>query len=202
MTQALKVLPDEDTRFVITDIESFGLNPERDPILEVGFLICDLEFKVIDTFDIQLWQDGVYDDALKKLRKREDKGAKIVFDMHEKSGLWNEAMANGVSPKVAEEECCQWLLDRGVVGKDPMVGSSVHFDRKFFAAQMPDVEAMFFRRNIDISSLKELCRRFNSMIYRRMPEAAPKKEAHRSLSDCMDSMNELKFYTENFLWVI
>lgn len=189
-------------RLVWTDLETFGLDPERDPIIEIGFLLTDLELKPIDKFTTLIWEEGVYDTAYKNLLKDAENGGdgKFVLDMHNKSGLWDAARSLGGSIALAATEVHEWLDEHDINGKDPLCGSSVGFDRGMLGTQFPDIEQRFHYRNIDISSLKELCLRYNPRVAAKMSEVTSPQKLHRSLPDLMDTIGEFQFYLDNFLW--
>ena len=190
MTSKLKPME----RLVWTDIETTGLDPAKEVILEVGFKITDLTLHVVDNFSVCIWNEAFY---ANKVREAND----LVKDMHDKSGLFEDASMNGVEPDEAEAMILHWL-DKNEIGReDPMCGSSVQFDRGFLAEQMPDVANTFSYRNIDMSSVKELCRRFNPILYSKLDEDTNPQKAHRVSPDIDDTINEAEFYLDNFLWV-
>jgi oligoribonuclease len=190
-------------RLIWVDIETFGLDSTVDPILEIGFRTTDLDLETVDDRQLTVWSSPFYDNKLMHLMQKAtygDKVAQYVLDMHTKSGLWEECRTSGADPLTAEKEICEWLSGHGIgIGEpEPLCGSSVQFDRSFFDAQMPSISDLFSYRNIDISTLKELCRRYNPRIYDLLP---PKQEKHRVLDDLDDTIKEALFYKENFLWV-
>lgn len=185
-----------EDRFVFVDVETFGLNPTTDFIIEVGFVIIDTELAVIDDFQTCVWDSPSYDGRLEALRQGEDK---FVLDMHDKSGLWLDAQRTGLVVADAIEKATTWLNGHGVDESDPLCGSSVQFDRSMLAAQMPAIEQRFSYRNIDISTLKELAKRLNPRIAEKLDESTHPKKLHRVLPDLRDSINELAYYCDNFL---
>lgn len=199
---------DPDTRLVWLDIETMGLDAKSDPIIEIGVAITDLEHNILDSFSTPVWDKiGIYNRALADLRQRAGEGdtnASFVYEMHDASGLWYLARQRGMTPTGAETAVGRWLQERGVhSGKDPMCGSSIGFDREFLRAQMPSIDSRFSYRIIDVSSIKESCRRYNPVMYSHMEEDAythPKKE-HRVLADIEDSISEYRWYVENFFFV-
>lgn len=191
-------------RLVWVDVETFGLDPDRDPILEIGFIITTLDLQPLSTFNTLIWEAGIYDTCYKRLLKDASNGnkdAQYVFDMHDKSGLWDEARADGGSTALAATEVHEWLDSQNINGTDPLCGSSVQFDRSMFRAQFPDIEERFHYRNIDISTVKELCRRYNPLVYGGLNTSAIKRELHRVIPDIEDSISEHQFYLDNFLYV-
>lgn len=192
-----------DNRFTVLDCETFGLDPERDPIIEVGIIVATLDFRTVARFSTTVWEPGFYDTALADLKRRAaagDKGANIVLKMHTDSGLWDEAKRDGVPIQDAVQALLDFCLENQIDGEDPLVGSTIGFDRGMLKFQMPQVEAKFHYRDINISSVKELCRRYNPSVYSEVNTAWIAKKAHRVLDDCDDSLRELQFYYENFLF--
>jgi len=189
-------------RLVLMDLETFGLNPKTDFILEIGFEIVDLDFNVFDVFQRCVWDTPAYDgryDALRLAAQAGDTSSQFVLDMHQKSDLWQECRQEGVSVQEAITDTVNWLNAYGVNKTDPIVGSSIGFDRSMLCAQMPEIDEIFSYRSIDISSTKELCMRYNPDLYARLDEVTNQQKLHRSLSDIDDSIEELRFYRDEFL---
>jgi oligoribonuclease len=199
-----KRVPDDDDLFILVDTETFGLNPQTDHILELGFVVADYNFEIVDSWAMVVWENPHYQFRRIELREDATKGdekAQIVQEMHTKSGLWHDATQFGhpVEEVISEAKI---FLDSYNVGKnDPMVGSSVQFDRLMLEAQMPEIFDKFSYRNIDTSTLKELCRRLNPDIYERLDETTLPKKLHRVEPDLEDTLKEFKFYVDNFLWI-
>lgn len=177
--------------FVFVDIETTGLSPKRDRILEVGIAITtdDLEIKHTNSKLVR-----VSPTVLNTLDP-------YVQKMHTKSGLLDELLNSESAFRMSEEQL-DWFL-RGWLestmqefyevepGTQPMCGSSVHFDRAFLQAHMPRLEDWFSYRNIDVSCIKELALRWNSEVAAGIPKPARR---HRALSDIADTIAELKYY--------
>ena len=190
----------------MVDLETTGLDHMTDVILEVGVQIRAKDLSLIDEFDVQIWDSPYYDRKYEELKVRAaagEKGPQIVLDMHEKSGLWENAQAEGLTPTDAENTVVDFLKGHGVeTYKPPMCGSSVHFDRTFIHESMPTINDCFGYRNIDVSSIKELCKILNPELYTRLDKfGPPKQEKHRVLDDLNDTAGELGWYAENFLWI-
>ncbi len=189
-------------RFLFCDLETFGLDYDEDPILEMGFAIYDVNLSVVPiaTFSSILWRPEY---GARREDKRETDS--FVEAMHTKSGLWADIKAGPESgekdlwhPLAVEERAIAWLENHDIGRDDPLVGSSIQFDRNMLAHQHPAIEKIFSYRNIDISSLKEVCRRINPALFEKLPKS---REAHRVLDDCDDSREELKWYVDNFLYM-
>jgi oligoribonuclease len=181
-------------RLIWLDLETFGLDPIQHPILEIGLRITDLELKTIDDYHDIIWIQNNYE----RRRKAADT---YVQKMHETSGLWKEAETVGSHPEIVAEHVLDWLDKHDANIGDPVCGSSVQFDRAMLAAQMPDINNMFSYRNIDISTLKELCARYNPRVYSKLDESTHPRKAHRVMPDLADTINEARFYFDNFLWL-
>lgn len=191
-------------RMIVADLETFGLDPESDPVLEAGFVVVNLDLKVLDEFKVLIWEDGIYDTCYKNLVQKAEAGNKdsqYVLNMHTRSKLWEDVRVGGMSVDMAENKMLAWLDKQNLTADDPMTGSSIGFDRSMLKFQFPDVEAKFGYRNIDISSVKELCRRYNPRVASLLAENTKPKKLHRVMPDIDDTLEELRFYLDNFLWV-
>lgn len=179
-----------DVKFVCLDLETTGLEPEEDVILEIGVTIADSELHPIASKESLVWP-GEYDlDSLNE----------IVGEMHEASGLLDDLAEHASplysAPKV-EQDVINWLESYGVQPQTvPLMGSSVHFDRAFLKKHMPKLEAFFTHRNVDVSSIKEMTRRLDGVEEQYEPEQ--KSAAHRALNDVTNTMAEAEFYYKTF----
>lgn len=185
-------------RMLWCDTETFGLDPNTDPILELGFRITDLNLVLIDEHSWLVCTSPLYDElffALKKKAAQGDETALYVYNMHTKNDLWDDAFGEGITPTQVEEEACHWLASHGLSKGDPLCGSSVHFDRGMLDAQMPKITEMLSYRNIDVSTLKELATGYNPAVV----QIGKGREIHRVLPDLEDSVAEFKHYLDNFL---
>lgn len=180
-------------RLVWTDIETTGLEPNQGVILEIGFVITDLDLNWLDQYSQLVWDKDTYP-------KYWSEAPEFVKNMHYDNDLYKEAESNGQKPAWVEANMQAWLQSRGINKEDPLCGSSVHFDRKWLAAHFPDAEALFSYRNIDNSSTKELCRRYNPQIYAKLDEDTKPLKLHRVIPDLEDSINEFEYYRDNFLF--
>lgn len=197
-------------RFVGIDAETSGLFPpeskEVPMLLEMGFQIRDAAtLFVIDSFYLPIWDDG-YSTRLVAMRQSDDPQVKYVVDMHDKSNLWTMAARTGVSIGEAEAEFLAYFHEHGITSevpikaRDPLFGSSVQFDRQCLQTFMPGLHGVFHYRNVDISTVKELCQRLNPELYSKLPDHTEKRELHRVQPDLDDTFGEFKFYTQNFLY--
>lgn len=194
----------EDDVLVFADIETTGLDPEKDFVLEVGLAVTDLQLNYLGD-----WSSLVLNDDW----RARCAGNEFVWDMHTKSGLIRELdnLQNGphdpnnYEPAVVAFNAYKWLTeDMGLPdGRIPCAGSSVHFDRDFFKrTRLIVLDSFFSYRNIDVSSLKELCRRYNKGLWESISQQTSKTDAvHRALPDISSTVFELKTYLDNFLFI-
>jgi oligoribonuclease len=176
--------PEED-RLVWIDLEMTGLDIERHVIVEIACLVTDTELELVDEgIDIVVHQDAAamagMDDFVRK--------------MHTKSGLLPQIEASTVDLATAGARVLDYV--KGHVrnaGQAPLCGNSIGVDRRFLDRGLPEIDQYLHYRSIDVSSLKELCRRWYPEVYRGRPS---KKEAHRALDDIRESVSELRYYRE------
>jgi oligoribonuclease len=161
-----------------------GLDYKNDLLVEIACIITDADLNEIDEgFQV------VINAPAKKLESMDP----VVVTMHTESGLLPE-IANGISLEAAEEALFEYISARvPEASKSPLAGSSVHVDRIFLQRDMPRVDSYLHYRIIDVSSIKELVRRW----YPKMYFASPTKTGnHRALGDIKDSIVELRYYRE------
>jgi oligoribonuclease len=169
-------------RLVWIDCEMTGLDTEADALIEVAALVTD--------FDLNVLGDGV-DVVIKPPAAALEQMNDVVRSMHTSSGLLEE-LINGVDLATAETIVLDYI--RGFVpepGKAPLAGNSVGTDRLFLTRDMPMLEAHLHYRIIDVSSIKELSRRWYPRAYFASP---PKGGNHRALADIQESIEELRYY--------
>ncbi len=171
-------------RIVWIDCEMTGLDLTRDALVEVAVLVTDSDLTVLgEGVDVVIKPP---DAAVEQMRD-------VVREMHTASGLLTE-LAGGTTLADAQEQVMayvrEWVPD---LGKAPLAGNSVGTDRGFLARDMPELEAWLHYRIVDVSSVKELARRWFPRAY----FAAPAKDGgHRALADIRDSIIELRYYRE------
>lgn len=172
-------------RLVWIDLEMTGLDPERDVVLEIAALITDSELQpVADGLDIVVHQPREALDAM----------IEIVRDMHAKSGLTEAVLASTVS--LADAEAAVLDLVKTHVPEPrtaPLCGNSIATDRTFIVRHMPALDAWLHYRMIDVSSIKELARRWYPKAYYGAPQKAG---GHRALADIRESVEELRYYRQ------
>jgi oligoribonuclease len=164
------------------DCEMTGLDLRADALIEVALLVTDAELNVVG--------DGV-DVVIKPPREALDHMPEVVHDMHTTSGLLDE-LPGGMALAEAEElvlaEVKKFIPD---AGKAPLCGNSIATDRGFLARDMPALDHHLHYRMVDVSSIKELARRWYPRVYFASPQ---KKGGHRALADIRESIEELRYY--------
>jgi oligoribonuclease len=173
---------DVNDRVVWIDCEMTGLDLRTDALVEVAALVTD--------FDLTVLGDGI-EVVIKPPEKAVEQMPDIVRKMHTSSGLLDE-LASGVTLAEAEERVLGYVQQYAPeAGKAPLGGNTVATDRAFLARDMPTLESWMHYRIIDVSSIKELSRRWFPRAY----YSAPKKHGgHRALADIQESIEELRYY--------
>jgi oligoribonuclease len=164
------------------DCEMTGLNPEVDELVEIAVVITDSELNLVDEgIDLVIKPN---DAALGQMNE-------FVRNMHTESGLINE-LANGLSLEETEKIVLEYIQRFIPTAKEsPLAGNTIGTDRMFIARHLPNVDAHLHYRNIDVSSIKELTRRWYPRVYFQLPK---KDGGHRALADILESIKELKYY--------
>ncbi len=168
------------------DLEMTGLVPEKHRIIEIATVITDVDLKVIAEGPMLAVHQGA-----DELMAMDDWNTK----QHGKSGLTQRVRDSRLNEAEAEALTLQFLGDWLVPGKSPMCGNSICQDRRFLARHMPALERFFHYRNLDVSTLKELCQRWSPDLAR----GFSKESSHLALSDIRDSIAELRYYRDHFL---
>ena len=168
------------------DLEMTGLDTDRDGILEIATVVTDRELNLLAT-----GPECAIAHPLSTLDGMDNWNR----TQHGNSGLWRRVLEEGVPLAEAETRTLEFLREWVPVGASPMCGNSICQDRRFMARGMPKLEAFFHYRNLDVSTLKELCRRWK-------PELASgfkKHQKHTALADIVESIEELRYYREHFI---
>ncbi|WP_406692443.1 oligoribonuclease [Saccharopolyspora sp. ID03-671] len=170
-------------RLVWIDCEMTGLELGKDALIEIAALVTDADLNILgDGVDIVIHAD---DDALAGMPE-------VVRDMHARSGLTDEVRASQVTLAEAEQQVLEYIRQYVPdVRSAPLAGNSIATDRGFIARDMPQLDAHLHYRMVDVSSVKELCKRWYPRIYYAQPE---KGLAHRALADIRESIRELAYY--------
>jgi len=164
------------------DLEMTGLDPQTDGIIEIATLVTDSQLNILAEGPVLAIHQS---DAV--LAAMDDWNRK----QHGGSGLTARVRASAVTEHEAESDTLEFLRYHVPSGKSPMCGNSICQDRRFLARLMPELEAYFHYRNLDVSTLKELARRWYPGI-----KSFSKTSTHLALQDIRDSIEELQFYRE------
>ena len=167
------------------DLEMTGLEPQRHVIVEIATLITDDNLVVVAE-----GPDLVLHATPEQLKEMGD----FVTEMHTKSGLLDAIKASTVTTEEAEEQTLAFLKEHIADARTiPLCGNSIGTDRRFLQEYMPTLEGFFHYRNVDVSTLKELTRRWHPEVLDALPEKAT---AHRALDDILESIAELAHYRD------
>jgi len=182
---AAPVRPNE-FNLIWVDMEMTGLNPDSDRIIEVAVVVTDPQLNILAEGPVfAIHQADEIMDGMDAWNK----------GTHGRSGLIEKVKASTVTESDAELALIEFLKKYVPNGKSPMCGNTICQDRRFMARGMPKLEAFFHYRNLDVSTLKELCRRWK-------PELASgfkKHQKHTALADIIESIEELRYYREHFI---
>jgi oligoribonuclease len=185
---AATIAASADDRLVWLDLEMTGLDVRRHVIVEIAALVTDGALEPLDDgIDLVVHQPP------EALAEMDD----FVRAMHTRSALLPEIETSTLSLADAGAQVLEYVRQHVPrAGKAPMCGNSIGVDRRFLDHQLPELDAYLHYRSIDVSSLKELCRRWYPDVYKQRPDKA---EAHRALADVRESIAELAFYREHLL---
>lgn len=179
-------LAKSEHNLVWIDLEMTGLYPDRDRIIEIAVVVTDAQCAVrVEGPVFAVHQSEAALDAMDAWNK----------GTHGKSGLIDRVRASTVNEAAAEAQVIAWLAQYVAPGKSPMCGNSICQDRRFLANYMPGLEAFFHYRNLDVSTLKELARRWKPSAL----EGFKKAQSHTALADIHESIDELLHYRSTLL---
>jgi oligoribonuclease len=171
---------------VWVDMEMTGLDPDKDRIIEVAVVVTDSNLNILGEGPVfAIHQPNEILDGMDAWNK----------GTHGRSGLIDRIKASTVTEAEAEAALIEFLKKYVPSGKSPMCGNTICQDRRFMVRGMPKLEAFFHYRNLDVSTLKELCKRWK-------PELAngfKKHQKHTALADIIESIEELRYYREHFI---
>jgi len=182
------VMPADQNNLIWIDMEMTGLTPDSDRILEVALLVTDAQLNVVAESPVLVVHQP---DEVLAAMDTWNRG------VHGKSGLIDKVKASRLDEAAVEASMLEFLAPHVPAGASPMCGNSICQDRRFLARSMPRLEAFFHYRNLDVSTLKELVKRWK-------PEVAKglKKEGkHEALADILDSIEELKYYRRTVMTI-
>ena len=184
---AVPVRPNE-FNLVWVDMEMSGLDPDKDRIIEVAVIVTDANLNILGEGPVfAIHQSDAVLDGMDAWNK----------GTHGRSGLIERVKASTVTEEEAEVALIAYLKQFVPAGKSPMCGNSICQDRRFMARGMPKLEAFFHYRNVDVSTLKELARRWSPAL----SNGFKKHQKHTALADIIESVDELKYYREHFIKV-
>lgn len=180
------LLAKSDLNLVWLDCEMTGLNPEQERIIEIAVVVTDAHLtRRIEGPVLVIHQSDVLLDKMDKWNT----------STHGKSGLIDKVKAATMTEEEAEKLLLQFLAQYVPKNSVPMCGNSISQDRRFLAKYMPKLEAFFHYRNLDVSTLKELSKRWAPGVYK----SFKKKQRHTALADVHESIDELEHYRAHFL---
>lgn len=175
-----------DDNLLWVDMEMTGLDPMKNRIIEVAIVVTNSQLELLAEGPVLAIHQS--DDTLAGMDEWNTR-------THGRSGLTERVRQSTIDEASAEQTLLQFVAQWVPKGKSPMCGNSIGQDRRFMAQYMPELEAFFHYRNLDVSTLKELCRRWNPTMARKFN----KKTKHTALSDILESIDELKFYRQHFI---
>jgi oligoribonuclease len=179
-------MPQDPGRLIWIDMEMTGLKPDTDRIIELALIVTDGELATVA--EAPVWvvrQDDAALDAMDAWNR----------STHGRSGLIDRVKAATTSEADVEAAALAFLREHVPAKASPMCGNSICQDRRFLARWMPALEDYFHYRNLDVSTLKELARRWKPDLLK----GVPKEGKHEALADVRESIDELRFYRANFI---
>ena len=176
----------DQNNLIWLDMEMTGLTPETDRIIEVAVVITDSNLETVAEGPVLVvYQTDAVLDGMDNWNK----------STHAKSGLIEKVKASSLDERAVELRLLDFLKLHVPKGVSPMCGNSICQDRRFMARWMPQLESWFHYRNLDVSTLKELCKRWKPELAKGMV----KHGKHEALADVYESVDELKYYREHLL---
>jgi len=170
-----------DSHLIWIDLEMTGLDTDNDSIIEIATLVTDSQLNVLAEGPVIAVHHSLDD-----LQAMDDWNR----NQHRGSGLWQRVLESNISMQEAETRALEFLSLWVHAGKSPMCGNSICQDRRFLARQMPALERYFHYRNLDVSTVKELARRWAPTV----AAGLKKSSAHTALADIRESVQELAYY--------
>ena len=179
-------MPQDANRLIWIDLEMTGLRPDADRIIEVALVVTDHALETIAQAPVfVVHQDDTALDAMDSWNK----------STHGRSGLIDKVKAATMTESDVEAAALAFLREHVPAKASPMCGNTICQDRRFLARFMPALEDWFHYRNLDVSTLKELVRRWKPELMK----GIPKEGKHEALADILESIAELRYYREHFL---
>ncbi len=183
---AVKPAKPNEMNLIWVDMEMTGLDPDNDKIIEIAVVVTDMQLNVLAEGPVFAIHQS--DEVLNKMDAW-NKGT------HGRSGLIDRVKASTITEADAEKALISFLKAYVPAGKSPMCGNTICQDRRFMFRGMPKLEEFFHYRNLDVSTLKELCRRWKPAL----ASGFKKHQKHTALADIIESIEELKYYREHFI---
>ncbi|GHU28319.1 oligoribonuclease [Betaproteobacteria bacterium] len=175
-----------DNHLVWLDMEMTGLDPERERIIELAIIVTDTDLETVAESPVwAVHQSESLLDAMDDWNR----------NTHGKSGLIERVRASAFDEAAVEAAALKFVREYVAQGISPMCGNTIGQDRRFMVRYMPTLEAWFHYRNIDVSTLKELCKRWKPDLLK----GFQKTSAHTALADIRESIDEMKYYREHFI---
>lgn len=179
-------MPQDQNNLIWLDMEMTGLNPDTDRVIEIAIVITDSKLvTVAEAPVLVVCQTDAVLDAMDDWNK----------GTHGRSGLIEKVKASALAEADAERSMLDFLVQYVPTRTSPMCGNSICQDRRFLARWMPKLEAYFHYRNLDVSTLKELVKRWKPELAR----GVVKNGKHEALADIYESIEEMKYYRDNFI---
>jgi len=181
-------MPGDANNLIWIDMEMTGLAPDTDRIIEIAMLVTDAELRVLAEGPVLVLHQP--DEVLEAMDSW-NKGT------HKKSGLIEKVRASRLAEAEAEKLAVEFLREHVAANVSPMCGNSICQDRRFLARWMPKLESHFHYRNLDVSTLKELVRRWKPEVLK----GFSKEGKHEALADILESIEELKYYRKTVMTI-
>ncbi|MBE7422599.1 MAG: oligoribonuclease [Zoogloeaceae bacterium] len=176
----------DNSNLIWLDMEMTGLDPDRDRVIEIALVATDSALNTLaESPVVVIHQHDAVLDAMDEWNR----------NTHGKSGLVDKVRASRTDEAAATDALLAFMREFVPERSSPMCGNSICQDRRFMARWLPGLEAYFHYRNLDVSTLKELARRWKPEVYK----GVVKKGAHTALADIHESIEELRYYRDNFI---